>query len=1788
MHKNTLNYQTSFSRRSRVALPVGLAVLLLTLIGAGLKPGGALAQGVLASPNQSAQMTGATYITQWGTSGAGDGQFNGPHDVEVDTFGNVYVIDTNNHRVQKFDTAGSYSTQWGTGGVGDGQFSSPKGIAVEPGGNVVVADTAKSRIQIFSATGTYLSQAGLQELAEGVSVDSQGKTYVARTGAHSIHFMEFGQGIFTWGSFGSGNGEFAFPADVDAHTENRIFVADTQNNRIQVFGSSGNYITQWGTTGSGNGQFTAPSGIAVDAHGYVYVADTLNDRIQVFDGSGGYITQWGVFGSGNGEFNEPRGISVAENGDIFVADTNNNRIQVFENPVEGQITIVKDASPADGSDFGFFTDVIDRLVQKNEWGSAGTGNGQFDMPMGLAVDRTGKVYVADSDNDRIQVFDNSGAYITEWGSSGSGNGQFSTPVAIAVDGAGTVFVVDQGNARIQVFDSDGSYITQWGSSGSDVGQFSAPTGIAVNAIGVVYVVDTDNHRVQVFNSDGSFITQWGSQGSGNGQFHTATGIAVDSAGQVLVTDAYYGLVQIFDPYGTFLDQWDMDIHPVNDFPEPTAIVVDRAGFVYITETGALDSARIYDVDGNFIQQIGSLSQPQGIALDGAGNLFVAETGNNRIKVFSSGVLNLDDAVPDDGDQITDTWKSPILYPGTYIFSEALPGSGVTLTDITCTGAASWSEDLAGGTATVNLAAGEEVICTFQNELQPGSIKIKVDAIPADGTDFSFSANALAGTGPFTLDDAIPDDGDGITDTQVINGLVNGTYIFTQTLPHSGIALTDITCSGAAAWSKNLASGTVGVALQPGEAVLCTFSNDALSSITIIKDANTTDGTDFAFSTSAFSIGTYITEWGGFSSPRGIAVDPASGKVYVTDGFNHNVQIFDRSGTLISQWGSSGSGNGQFSFPTGIAVDSAGNVYVVDANNDRVQVFDSSGAYLHQWGSFGSGNGQFDNPWGIALDAAGTVYVVDKDNDRIQKFDGSGLYLGQWGTLSSPEYIAVNAQGQVYVTRGSTVHVFSSEGNSLATWGSLGTGPSEFNDARGIAIDGAGSVYVADQLNRRIQVFDGDGTYITQWGSLGTGPGEFQNPTAIAVDPTGTIFTTEVGNNRVQVFGNAVFGLDDALPDDGDLITNTMVIADLLPGTYTVTEALPVGDWEVTDIHCSGVASWSFDLAAASLTLDILAGEDALCTFENTFNAPPTADPGGPYAVPEGSASVTLDGSGSSDPDQDDNTLDLTWDLDGDSIFGETGAAANNGDEIGAGPTFDIPVSDGPLVYPIALRATDNRGLTHTMTTTVEILNVAPSVTLSGSAVVDEGSLYTLDISAVSDPGLDTLSACQLHWGDGQSESCLGALDDFSTHIYTDGPLTPTITIDLTDEDGLYTSVHSLTLTVIDIPPAVNLSGNPSVDEGDIYTLYISPVSDVGLDTISACQVHWGDGQSESCLDAMGSSLTHVYADGPLDQTLSIDLTDEDGFYPNLSSLQVSVNNVSPEVAELRWKDPTGEGQTLTLEGEIIDPSPEDTFILTVDWGDGMVETFNYPPGADRFLITHAYVEDGPGGDPSWTYGITLGIADDDGGTDGTLIAVKVNNVAPELQNLNLASINEGETALLTADIVDPGLLDSFSVVIDWGDGFTETQLLPAGTTTLTANHPFPDDDPSGTPSDTYSVTLSITDNDAGTGYAATLLTVNNLAPEVNAGSDIAVLPGTSIDFSGTFTDPGTLDSHTILWNFGDGTVVSGTLMPKHTYTVAGQYTVTLTVIDDDGGVGMDTIIVSAAIYPVYLPIVARP
>ena len=279
-------------------------------------------------------------------------------------------------------------------------------------------------------------------------------------------------------------------------------------------------------------------------------------------------------------------------------------------------------------------------------------------------------------------------------------------------------------------------------------------------------------------------------------------------------------------------------------------------------------------------------------------------------------------------------------------------------------------------------------------------------------------------------------------------------------------------------------------------------------------------------------GTSGTADGQFIGPRGIAVD-SGGNVYVAGG-DPRIQKFNSSGTFQFKFGGSGSSNpGQFVSPVGVAVDSAGNIYVTDSfgdrTNDFVQKFDSLGTLLTSWGTQGSGNSQFFGAGGVAVDASGNVYVADPGNHRIQKFSSAGAFITTFGSngigdgqLIGPQGVSIDSAGNIYVadTGNSRIQKFNSSGTFITKWGSAGSGDGQFSGPCGVSADTSGNVYVSDTGNSRIQKFSSAGAFLESFGASGSGDGQFSAPQYLAADATGNIYVADTGNDRVQKLGGA--------------------------------------------------------------------------------------------------------------------------------------------------------------------------------------------------------------------------------------------------------------------------------------------------------------------------------------------------------------------------------------------------------------------------------------------------------------------------------------------------------------------------------------------------------------------------------------------------------------------------------------------------------------------------------------------
>jgi len=519
-----------------------------------------------------------------------DAQLNRPTGVAVDSAGNLYIADSDNDRVRKVDTSGTISTAAGNGIFGfsgDGgpavsaELNFPTSLAAS-GRNLYIADVANDRIR---------------------KVDSSGK--ISTVAGNGIQGFGGDGGLAT-------SAELAQPWGVAVHGGN-IYIADTLNQRVRKVNSSGKISTVAGDGIAGfggdggpaiNAMLNWPYSVGVDGSGNLYIADSAEQRVRKVDTSG-IITTFagngtaGFSGDGGPATNTqlgPADVASDGNGNFYIADTFNERIRKVD---------------ASG--------IVSTVAGKGTYGFSGDGgpatNAEFKLPYAVAADSHGNLYIADTFNERIRKVDTSGIISTVAGRGGAGysgdggpatQAKLRNPIGVAVDGSGNLYIADQNNNRIRKVDTSGIISTFARTKGVSC--------VAVDGAGNVYFCDPSHHRLLKQDTSGTLSTVAGNgtRGfSGDGgpatkaELSSLAGVAVDNAGNVYISDStpiYLGLqpandrVRRVDPSGiistvagtgTVGFTGDGGPAPDAELAFPNGLTVDGAGNLYITEIGRI-------------------------------------------------------------------------------------------------------------------------------------------------------------------------------------------------------------------------------------------------------------------------------------------------------------------------------------------------------------------------------------------------------------------------------------------------------------------------------------------------------------------------------------------------------------------------------------------------------------------------------------------------------------------------------------------------------------------------------------------------------------------------------------------------------------------------------------------------------------------------------------------------------------------------------------------------------------------------------------------------------------------------------------------------------------------------------------------------------------------------------------------------------------------------------------------------------------------------------------------------
>ncbi|MBT3221816.1 MAG: PKD domain-containing protein, partial [Proteobacteria bacterium] len=449
-------------------------------------------------------------------------------------------------------------------------------------------------------------------------------------------------------------------------------------------------------------------------------------------------------------------------------------------------------------------------------------------------------------------------------------------------------------------------------------------------------------------------------------------------------------------------------------------------------------------------------------------------------------------------------------------------------------------------------------------------------------------------------------------------------------------------------------------------------------------------------------------------------------------------------------------------------------------------------------------------------------------------------------------------------------------------------------------------------------------------------------------------------------------------------------------------------------------------------------------------------------------------------------------------------------------TVELNISDGTEII--------------TVTQTLEVANVAPVITTNGPTTGTEGQLVEFTI-AFSDAGAADTHTNSWDFGDGNSTDKANP-----DHTYAAPGLYP-VTLTVTDDDGGVGS-NTFTVDIANAPPAIVDATVPeSGVEGEELT-FSAVVSDYGGGNVEYVW-DFGDGS-----DADTATANHVYhQDGSYNVILTA--TDDDGA-TTTESFTVQIANVAPTIEAATVVPATGvEGELLTLSAVATDPG---TDILSYLWDFGTGDT---APGP---TVEYTWPDDG-------NYTIRLTVFDDDSSVYQDF-PLEISNAAPQISLFEVpATGDEGQSIVFSAEATDPGLYDIVSYIWDFGDGTTETGMSPS--------HVYDDNAQ-------YLVTFTAFDGEGGVATNTGTIDIGNLPPTVVVTGDIDDSMGTTLSWAALVADPGADDTHVFNWDYGDGETGPGA---SHTYSKNGIFEVTISVSDDDGGVGTDSIVVFISTFP---------
>lgn len=722
--------------------------------------------------------------------------------------------------------------------------------------------------------------------------------------------------------------------------------------------------------------------------------------------------------------------------------------------------------------------------------------------------------------------------------------------------------------------------SQFGQYGQNKDQLNEPVGIALSDAGELYVADVNNHMVKVLDRSGRLLRSFGGLGPEEGKFRFPHDVALAN-GELYVADTGNSRIQVFTPEGRFLRSFGALGRGGGLLNQPIGVTADELGVV-VADKGS-NRVELFSLAGEYQASSGSAGSadgqfdvPSDVALDPEGNIYVADSYNNRIQKL------------DRHGRFVKAWGGWGSYSGLM----ATPSS-------------------------VSYSSGRVYVADLINH--------RIQVFDREGKfQFQWGRHPVAaheGSGRLHYPMAISAAPSG-DDVAVCEPFEYRCQIFAQKSFGSVQQVND------KAWWDKGGRFHYGARAKSARTILTIAEPDTHSVLVFDLSGDAPQ--------LITKLGGQGRELGNLVRPSGQVIDPDRGLIYVADGGNHRIQIYElqknRPNTLsfkantarviraksmvsmglptLSAQGFDGSAASPVE--PGCLTDGGDLIYVCDPHNGRVLVVDRDLNLVRVIGSRGTGQGQLLVPSDVATSSDGkTVYVVDTYNFRVNAYEPSGKFLYSWGgpgprpgEFIHPFSIASDRKGSLYISddAANRIQKFDEKGKFIKTWGRWGTEPGQFYKPKGLTVDDKGRIIIADFGNHRAQIMDKDGNFIQMFG-IGEGytlPLSVASAKPLFSATSGTrelsnggryLLTFEPGTKPVAL--NEEFGLKlKIIPAaQGATAPSALRVTATMPAHYhgmtrePVVTALDDGTWQVAGmlLHMPGHWQINFDIGEGNQT-----------------------------------------------------------------------------------------------------------------------------------------------------------------------------------------------------------------------------------------------------------------------------------------------------------------------------------------------------------------------------------------------------------------------------------------------------------------------------------------------------------------------------------------------------------------------------------------------------------------------------